>query len=220
MKRMLPIMSGLAILALSIAPVFAGTIDTTDQITLAASPNNSFVFSPKGGGAFSLNLSDVVGIGNGQGDLAFTDGKYTISQNGSTVTSGGPGCSGACIMLNQTGNYLLDITKGVNTLLTGALTLVDIAQVSTSGYTNNNMMVDLTVTGGTLASKFGGMGGIVQLTLALGPGNLSDLTSTLDAKIRSGSVNPLLPEPASLASLGTGLIALGSILRKRTKLKH
>ena len=223
MKKSLLVFWAAAILALCAAPAFGGTIDTTDQITLASSPADSFVFTPTGGGGFSLALGNVAGAATGQGSLNFgglDKGYYSILQNGATITSGGTGCGGTCITLNQNGSLLFNVgtTKGGGQLLTGFLTLVDIAQVGTSGYTNNELVVDLTVTGGKLATEFNSLGGIVQLTLLLGKGDLYDLTQTLYANIHSGTVNPLLvPEPASLALLACGLFG-SAVFTRKTKL--
>jgi hypothetical protein len=217
MKKALLVMWGIAILALCAGPAFAGTIDTSDQITLGPTPQTSFVFTGTTGG-FSLNLAGVMGVAVGQGSLA-SSGHYSISQNGASITSG-TSCGTGCFTLNQSAPVLFKYgsTATNGSLLTGNLELVSINQTAStkSGVFNEALVVDLTVTGGSLEGKFTGGSGVVQITLLFtSTQNLATLGlgKILDAGIHSGSVNPLLPEPGSLALLGTGLVSLGGVVR-------
>jgi hypothetical protein len=198
-------------------PALAGSINTTDQITLGASPAGSFVFTGNSSGtSFSLTLKNVVGLAAGSGIFSgVLNDWYGIGQNRATITSAGSGCGGTCIMLNQSGSLTFDLgsKKGEDNLLQGTLELVDISQSGTGASTNNEAIVDLTITGGTLASKFSGSDGVVQLTLLLGRGSLAGLKGILDAQIHSGSVNPLLSEPASLWMLGLGLLCVAGVIK-------
>lgn len=218
MKRAFLVLCGMAILALCVAPAFAGNIDTTDQITLGSSPTGSFIFTGNGS-SFTLNLNNVFGLAQGQGAFSGLPlgASYQILQNGASITSNGLGCGGSCILLNQTAPLIFNLgtTKGGSDLLTGFLTLVDISMVGKTGTINNMLVVNLTITGGSLAPKFNSMGGIVQLTLALGKGNLTGLNGILKGNIHSGSVNPVLPEPASLVLLGSGLLGLAATIKRK-----
>lgn len=222
MKRALVVLVGMTILTVCAVPAFAGGIDTTDQITLSSAPGSVFTFKGTGGGNFSLNFTGATGKVSGQGTLhGATGGFYTIKQNGAKLTSAGVGCGGTCVLLNQSGPsilFSLGSAKGGSNLLTGFLSLVDVGVSGKTGTTNNDLVVNLTITGGSLASDFGvGKDGVVQLTLILGKGNLFGLllNQKLLASLHSGTINPLLPEPSSLALLGASLISLGGILRWR-----
>jgi len=228
MKKSLLVVCAVAILALGAVPAFGQGIDLADQITLASSPVNSIKFTGDGAGGFTLNFINVTGNASGQGILiGANNSKYSITQNGDVVTSlgAGSGCGGFCIALNDTGTMLFTDKIGATTLLTGDLTLVDISQVVISGTTNNEVIVNLSNLGGTLASQFHGMGGIVQLRLLLdNPGGIvPDLTNLnlnqkAFARVHDGAVNPALPEPTSLALLGSGLAGFAGMIRRRKKL--
>lgn len=219
MRKTLLAFFGVAIFALCAAPVFAGSIDTTDAITLASSPNDSFIFTGNGTGGFSLKLVNVIGNAIGQGSLN-SAGKYSISQNGATITSGAS-CGANCYGINQTADLIFKYgsTATNGSLLTGDLQLVDISQTPSTktGVFNDALVIDLTITGGSLASKFAGGSGFLQITLLFSSKqSLATLKNKqiLDAAIHSGTVNPLLlPEPGSLALLGTGLVSLGGVVR-------
>lgn len=222
MKRILPIFVVLAFFLVA-SSAFAGTIDINDQITLGAShgaPNTDAIdLNPTGGGAFSVTFnSNANGAANGVGTL-FSSGFYTILQNGATDNSNGLGCGGTCVNLNQSGSLLFEYgsAKGGSNLLTGNLTLVDVSQSVKTGAFNDAFVVNLTITGGSLAPAFTTGNGVVQMQIDFsGNGNiLAGLSAPLNAYIHSGSVNPVIPEPTPLLMLGTGLISLAGLVRSK-----
>ena len=177
-------------------------------------------FNPTGGGTFSVNFTtNAYGTAFGSGNLVPpTKGIYTILQNGALVTSG-TSCGSNCWNLTQTGNLIFDYgtAKNNGSYLTGYLQLVNVSQSGTTGTFNNNLLVNLTVNGGSLASKFGN-GGIVQLTLAFKSGaSLATISSQIGAWIHDGTVNPAtaVPEPASLVMLGASLAGFVGLVRRK-----
>jgi hypothetical protein len=198
---------GVAILALCCAPAFA------DQITLGNSPNNAITFTG-GGGGFSVNFnSNATGPANGTGTL-LSSGRYEVQQTGATVTAGSS-CGTDCFNLNQTGNltFLYGPVAGSGKYLTGNLQLVSISQTGGSGIFNENLVVNLLVTAGTLATQFVTNNGIIQFTIHF-QGNKDLMTilsgGSLNASISTGSVIPV-PEPASLMLLGSTLLAFAGL---------
>ena len=109
--------------------------------------------------------------------------------------------------------------------LEGSLQLVDLTQVpgAKTGFTNFEGVFNLTGLSGTLASSWTPTA-VVSLNLKFK--NLMNLESLLNktsahrirtVKIGSGTVDPT-PEPASMLLFGSGLLALGLILRRRSSL--
>lgn len=227
MRNILLTLTAVAILGLATCIASASSVNINDQITLAQSPANSLVFTSGGSGNFTLSLSNLSGSAVGNGTLTSV-GFYSILQNGATINGSlsGP-CSGSpssCTFgITQSNDLLFKYgsTAGSGNLLTGDLQLVDLTQTpsTSTGVFNEALTVNLTSLSGSLASAFSTGNGVVQLTLAFATtANLSTLSSgsVLKARVHSGSVNPLaVPEPASLGLLGGGLLALGTLLRKK-----
>jgi hypothetical protein len=230
MKNATLCLLAVGIMALLAYPASAGTIDNQDQITLGGTASQKvFAFTGDGAGGFSLNLSGVRGSAVGQGTL-FSNGLYSILQNGASIFSNStcPASAPTCTFgLTQVGNVMFNYGKTYTngSLLSGFLQLMSITQTASTktGLFNESLVINLTNLSGTLASKFTTGGGIVQITLDF-------LTSTklqslglgkqAFAGLHTGSVNPTIPEPASLALIGGGLLALAGLGIKKNLFAH
>jgi hypothetical protein len=118
--------------------------------------------------------------------------------------------------ITQHGAAVLTIKEGSTTLLTGTLQLVNLGQLGGSGYYNYNMAANFTVTGGTLKSDFFGGTGVTQITIAISGGMVTLLKpgGQIIASFYEGSLTSA-PEPSSMLLLGSGLVMLGGVLRRR-----
>jgi hypothetical protein len=230
MKNAALCLLAIVIMALLAYPASAGTIDNADQITLASTISQKvFAFTGDGVGGFSLNLSGVRGKATGQGTLN-SSGLYSILQNGATVSSNSTCASTASMctfglaqVSNVKFNYGSTYTNG--SLLSGFLQLVSITQTASTrtGVFNESLVINLTNLSGTLASKFTTGGGIVQITLDFLTGTKLQslgLNKQAFAGLHGGTVNPTIPEPASLALMGGGLLALAGLGMKKNLFAH
>jgi hypothetical protein len=195
---------------------FAGPIN---QIVLGGSSGAPVKFTGTGGGGFNVTFN-VLNLGaQGFGTLD-SSGFYSIVNNGSVVSFAGT-CGTGCFLLHQTGPLAFSYGSlpGMNDLLTGNLTLVDITQTATGvgGVFNDQLVINFTVTGGALEDAFHNGNGQVQLTIKFT--TKQDLATIMNnqvlmAKIVSGAVFPV-PEPASLALLSASLLGLASLTKRK-----
>ena len=142
--------------------------------------------------------------GNNLGTLTFSTGALSSGtlQTGGTFAVGGT--------FDITGNGTSGIPNGV--IFNGSFT----GPVTWTLITLANGTHDYTLTGSLAGTWYNGMtinGATVQLTINTGKGFFNGQTT-----ISSGDTNLTVPEPGSLTLLGTGLIGIAGVVRRKLKL--
>jgi hypothetical protein len=208
----------LSVLALG---VMFGSMPANAQtgIALSTSSTSGITFMSTGGGNLSL-AAGVFGSAAGLGGLLGSTGFYSLSGAPIALTLV-TGTSPIFADYSASGTLNFEITSmpgGLGTdLLMGTLQLIDLVQVTATGFTNTSAVADMTITGGTLQSSYPGSTGISQLSINLaGLGYLPALSGAKSTKLTGATLDALpTPEPWSMLLYGSGLVLIGFVLRRR-----
>jgi hypothetical protein len=192
----------LLVLALPLAAFAGSNVDFTNSGGTLSGTNSGL--SLTGSTLVAVNgLGGGLQTGNDLGTLSFSTGALT---SGSLQTGGTFAAGGSFVI---TGNGTDGVPNGVifNGAFTGpvTLTLVTLAN-GTHNYTLTGSLSGTWYNGSTVG------GATVQLTVNTGKGFFNGLT-----RVSSGDTNftTTVPEPGSLGLLGTGLISMVGLVRRK-----
>ena len=185
-------------------------------LPMAAFANNSVDFTNSGGtlsgssAGLSLSGSTLIAMGGSGGLITGSLGTVDFSTAGLTsgnLQSGGTFAAGGSFTI--VGNGSNGIFGG--TIFSGSFsgpvtwTVINLAN-GTHNYTLQGSLTGTWYSGATVN------GATVQLTINTGKSFFDGTTM-----ISSGDTNIVVPEPGSLTLLGTGLVGLAGILRRKMK---
>ena len=185
-------------------------------LPMAAFAHNSVDFTNVGGtlaggtSGLALTGSTLAVVGSGGGIVTGNLGSLTFmtaAMASGDLQKGGTFNAGGTFVI--TGNASNPLSSG--TIFTGTFTgpvtwtLVTLAN-GTHNYTLSGALSGTWYTGATV------FGATIQITINTGKGFFSG--STL---VSSGDTNLVVPEPGSLTLLGTGLVCLAGVVRRKLK---
>jgi len=187
-------------------------------LPMAAFANNSVDFTNSGGtlsgssAGLSLTGSELIAV-NGLNGLGLVTGNLgSLSFTTGALTSGSLQMGGT---FAGGGSFIID-GNGTNGIPSGAIftgsfsgpvtwTLITLAN-GTHDYTLSGSVTGTTLSGATVE------GATVQLVINTGKGFFNGSTT-----ISSGDTNIVVAEPGSLTLLGTGLLGLAGVVRRKLK---